>query len=128
MPIKETIAWRNAHAPGKEIWITEFGWDASTKPPPPTGDFSKSMSSTDTQQAQYLVRSFLVFSALDVDRAYIYYFNDDDTPTLHAASGLTRHFTPKPSYYAVSHLYRVLGDYRFARAVVQETGNLYVYE
>jgi serine/threonine-protein kinase ATR len=128
VPITDTIAWRNANAPAKQIWVTEFGWDSTTKPDLPTGDFSRWVGSTDTQQAQYLVRSFLVFSALDVDRAYLYYFNDDDTPTLHAASGLTRNYTPKPSYYAVSHLYHTLGNYRFARAVTQETGNLYVYE
>lgn len=128
LPVTDMIAWRNANAPGKQIWVTEFGWDATTKPDLPTGDFSKWVGSTDTQQAQYLVRTFLVFSALDVDRAYIYYFNDDDAPTLHAASGLTRHFVPKPSYYAVSHLYRTLGSYRFTRVVAQETGSLYAYE
>lgn len=127
-PIKETIAWRNAHTPGKEIWVTEFGWDASTKPAPPTGDFSKWMSSTETQQAQYLVRSFLVFSAMDVDRAYIYFFDDDDTPQLHGSSGITRKFVPKPAFHSVAHLYSTLGGYRFARSVVQENEKLYVYE
>jgi len=127
-PVTDTIAWRSAHAPGKQIWITEFGWDSTTKPNLPTGDFSRWVGSTDTQQAQYLVRSFLVFSALDVDRAYLYYFDDEDAPTLHASSGLTRHFTPKPSYYAVSHLYDTLGSCRFVRAVVQEAGSLYAYE
>lgn len=127
-PIKDTIDWRNANAPGKEIWVTEFGWDASTKPAPPTGDFSKWMSSTDTQQAQYLVRSFLVFSALDVDRAYIYFFDDKDEPQLHGSSGLTRNSIPKPAFHAVAHLYKTLGDYRFARVVTQEPGKLFLYE
>lgn len=127
-PITDTIAWRNANAPGKQIWVTEFGWDASTKPPPKTGDFSKWMSSTDTQQAQYLVRSFLVFSALDIDRAYIYFFNDSDEPQLHGSSGITRNFVPKPAFHAVAHLTQSLGDYRFSRAVVKEDGRLYVYE
>jgi serine/threonine-protein kinase ATR len=127
-PMKEAITWRNANAPGKEIWITEFGWDASTKPAPPTGDFSKWMSSTDTQQAQYLVRSFLVFSTLDVDRAYIYFFNDKDEPQLHGSSGLTRDYKPKPAFHAVAHLYRTLGDYRFSRIVTEEAGKLAVYE
>src|SRR5262249_41669365 len=109
-------------------WITEFGWDASTKPAKPTGDFSKWVGVTDSQQAQYLVRSFLVFSAMDVDRAYIYFFNDSDEPSLHASSGITRNFTPKPSFHAVAHLFRTLGDYRFKRALVQDPGKLYVYE
>jgi hypothetical protein len=127
-PVKDTIAWRNANAPGKEIWITEFGWDASTKPPPRTGDFSKWMSSTDTQQAQYLVRSFLVFSGMDVDRAYIYFFNDSDEPQLHGSSGITRNFVPKPAFHAVAHLHGALGDYRFARAVVRQEGRVYAFE
>src|SRR5262249_47464625 len=29
--IEDLIRWRDKHAPGKEIRITEFGWDASTK-------------------------------------------------------------------------------------------------
>jgi hypothetical protein len=28
--IDEAIAWRNAHVPGKELWITEFGYDSCT--------------------------------------------------------------------------------------------------
>ncbi|HLJ53615.1 MAG TPA: hypothetical protein VKT77_01175 [Chthonomonadaceae bacterium] len=127
-PISDSIAWRNANAPGKAIWVTEFGWDASMKPPPKTGDFSRWMSSTETQQAQYLVRSFLVFSAMDVDRAYIYFFNDEDEPQLHGSSGITRHFAPKPAFHAVAHLYSTLGGYRLARTVAKEEGRLYAYE
>ncbi len=31
---------------------------------------------TDLQQAQYLVRSFLAFAGRDVQRAYIYFYDD----------------------------------------------------
>jgi serine/threonine-protein kinase ATR len=127
-PVKETIAWRNANAPGKQIWITEFGWDASTKPAPPTGVFSRWVGSTETQQAEYLVRSFLVFSAMDVDRAYIFFFNDEDEPHVHGSSGLTRKFVPKPAFHAVAHLYGALGDYRFNRVIAQQQGDVYAYE
>jgi hypothetical protein len=64
---------------------------------------------------------------MDLGRAYLYWFNDDDQPTLHAASGLARHYQPKPAFHAVAHLLATLGDYRFSR-VVQKTGELYVYE
>jgi len=30
--IREVIAWRDAQATGKQIWLTEFGWDATTRP------------------------------------------------------------------------------------------------
>ncbi|AIE84126.1 hypothetical protein [Fimbriimonas ginsengisoli] len=126
--VQEVIDWRNANAPGKKVWVTEFGWDASTKPAPSTGDFSKWVGSTDTQQAQYLVRSFLVFAAMDVDRAYIFWFNDDDVPQLHGSSGLTRGFKPKPSFYAIAHLQKALGDYRFSRPLFQREGQAYAYE
>ena len=120
--------WRDAHAPGKPVWLTEFGYDSCTKTPVPTGDFAKWTGVTDTQQAQWLVRSLLLFSAMPVARAYIYYFNDDDQPSVHASAGITRHFQPKPSYYALAHLQHVLGAYRFQAIVTNEPGGLRVQE
>jgi len=120
--------WRDAHMPGKPVWLTEFGYDSSTKAPAPTGDFAKWTGVTDTQQAQWLVRSLLVFSAMPVARAYIYYFNDDDQPSVHASAGITRHFQPKPAYYALAHLQRVLGAYRFQSILTNESGGLRVQE
>jgi hypothetical protein len=79
----------------KEVWVTEFGWDASTKTPAKTGDFAKwDGNVSDEKQAQYLVRAFLVFAAMDVNRAYLYFFNDADEPSFHASSGITRNFQP----------------------------------
>jgi len=126
--VEALCLWRDAHAPGKPVWLTEFGYDSSTKPPEQTGDFAKWIGVNDTQQAQWLVRSLLVFSAMPVQRAYIYFFNDEDQPHLHASAGVTRHFEPKPSYYALTHLQRVLGEYRFQRVVTNESGRLRVQE
>ena len=126
--VRDTLAWRDAHAWGKKVWVTEFGWDASTKPAPATGTFSKWVGVTDTQQAQYLVRSFLIFSALDLERAYVYFFNDNDEPQLHGSSGLTRNYTPKPAFHAVAYLHQALGEYRFSRVIAQDAGERYVYE
>lgn len=126
--IRDVIRWRDEHAKGKPVWVTEFGWDASTKPAPAEGDFKQWVSSTETEQARYLVRSFLLFSAMDVGRAYIYFFNDSDEAKLHGSSGLTRNFVPKPAYHAVAHLYAALGDYRFTNAVTSGADGAYVYE
>jgi serine/threonine-protein kinase ATR len=125
---QEIIDWRNANAPKKEIWITEFGYDSTTKPNKPTGDFKNWVGVNDTQMGQWLVRSFFVFSSMAIDRAYIYFFDDADEPQLHGASGLTRNFKPKPAFYAVAHLYRTLGDYRFVKAVTEKAGERRVYE
>jgi serine/threonine-protein kinase ATR len=125
--IQAVIDWRNRNAVGKEVWLTEFGWDASTKPAPAEGTFKDWKGSTETEQARYLVRSWLVFSAMDLDRAYMFWFNDDDKPQVHGAAGLTRNYQPKPSFWAVAHLYAMLGEYRFSRKVM-ETSDAYVYE
>ncbi|MCX7012852.1 MAG: hypothetical protein NTW86_09895 [Candidatus Sumerlaeota bacterium] len=130
--VDEVIQWRDQSAKDKEIWITEFGWDACTDAvmKDRTGG-SKTLNwtgVTDLQQAQYLVRSLLCFAERDIDRAYIYYYNDSDQPTVHAASGLTRNFQPKMSFWAVKHLYDMLGEYRFRQVVKKEENNLDIDE
>ncbi len=126
--VEALCRWRDTFAPGKPVWITEFGYDSSTRFPAPTGDFARWTGVTDTQQAQWLVRSLLVFSAMPVERAYIYFFNDEDQPKVHSSSGLTRHFQPKPSFYAVAHLQRLLGEYLFTRNVTNEPTRVRVQE
>ncbi len=126
--IRDVIAWRNANARGKEIWLTEFGYDSTTRPNDKTGDFARWRGVTDREQAQYIVRSYLVFSAMAMDRAYLYFFNDADKASVHAAAGLTRNFQPKPSFHAVAHLLKTLGDYRWTRTVEQAASDRCVYE
>jgi hypothetical protein len=125
--IQGVIDWGKRNAPGKEVWLTEFGWDSSTKLPDKNGPMKDWVGVTDLQQARYIVRAYLRFSAMDLDRAYLFWFNDEDQPSLHAASGLTRGYRPKPSYHAVAQLQRVLGAYRFDK-VVRQTPEAYVYQ
>jgi hypothetical protein len=130
--VDQAIAWRDTKAKDKAIWITEFGWDACTDAAlkQRSGWFEKLnwQDVTDLQQAQYLVRSFLCFSARDVERAYLYYYNDDDKASVHASSGITRNFQPKASFWALKHFYETLGSYRFGRVITQDLDRLYVYE
>lgn len=128
--IEDTIAWRNKHATGKEIWVTEFGYDCVTPDAmnKRTG-WAKKLNwqgTTDEQQAQYILRSLFVFARREVDRAYIYFFDDKNNPSIHAAAGLTRNGKPKPSFWAVKQCYELLGDYRLD-AVIQESDEAYVY-
>jgi len=126
--VKAVQDWRDANAPGKPVWVTEFGWDASTKKPPTTGDFAKWVGNTEAQQADWLVRSTLLFMKMKVDRAYVYFFNDDDAPHMHGSAGLTRKFVPKPAFHALANLQRILGDCRFEKVVHETPGRTYVYE
>lgn len=126
--LRKNVEWRDEHMPDKQIWITEFGYDASTQPPPAEGNFSKFEDTPDPQQAQWIVRAFLNFADIGLDRAYLYWWDDNDTPTLHAASGITRFGKPKPSFWAMKHLYETLGDYRYSRAIEKKAESLYVFE
>jgi serine/threonine-protein kinase ATR len=126
--VEDLLAWRDRYAPGKEVWVTEFGWDASSKPAPKTGTFRQWVGNSEAEQARYLVRSFLLFARRGVARAYIYFFDDKDEPQVHGSSGLTRRSKPKPAYYAVAHLYRTLGAYRCGRVLLERIGRVYAYE
>lgn len=126
--VENLAKWRDANAPTKPIWITEFGYDSSTKAAPPEGTFAKWVDVTDEQHAQWLIRSILIFSTMPVERAYIYFFNDADEPQFHASSGLTRNDQPKAAYHAVADLQKSLGDYRFRRMVINEADHLRVQE
>jgi len=130
--VDEVIDFRNRRAPGKEVWVTKFGYDACTEEAMTRRKgWAKKLDwrgVSDTQQARYLVRSLFCFAERDVERAYIYFYNDKDEASVHAASGLTRHFKPKPSFWAIKHLYETLGDYRWNRIVRKEQGDVYVYE
>jgi hypothetical protein len=110
--LEHVLAWRRENAPGKPVWLTEWGYDSSTKPAPKSGTFAKWVGITDEQQANWIVRGFLVLATTELDRAYLYFFNDNDEPHVHGSSGLTRDFHPKPSFHGVAHLQRTLGAFR----------------
>jgi hypothetical protein len=126
--IKDLIDWRDAHAKDKPVWVTEFGWDSSTKTPDPKGEWAKWIGSTDEEQARWTVRSFFLFAKMGVGKAFVYFFNDNDEAKLHAASGLTRNFQPKPAWHAVAWMLRSLADYRFSRALRESMDDGYLYE
>jgi hypothetical protein len=110
------------------VWVTEFGWDASSKTPDPKGEWAKWQDSTDEEQARWLVRSFFLFAEMGVEKAFVYFFNDEDEAKLHAASGLTRHYQPKPAYHAVAWMLRSMENYRFTKAVKKSLDDGYVFE
>ncbi len=126
--IAELLKWRDRNAPGKPVWVSEFGWDTSTQKPDPKGEWAKWVGSTDDEQARYLVRSFLLFAEMGVDKAFVYFFNDEDKPQLHAGSGLTRNFQPKPAYHSVAWMLAALENYRFTKAHQQSLDTGYCYE
>lgn len=126
--VRRLAAWRDEHARGKEIWITEFGYDAIDLPADPANEWKHWRGLTDLQQAQWTVRSWLVFATLPVTRAYYFFFNDGGEPKNHHASGMTRHGVRRPLFFATAHLQAALGDFRLVRIVLEEPGRAIVLE
>lgn len=122
--VQRVINWRDANAPGKAVWITEFGYDASTQPAPEDGTFKQWEDVSDLAQAQYIVRSWLMFAAMDVQRAYLFFFEDADQPQVHGSSGIYRNDQPKPAFYAVRHLYRTLRRYHYESTEVDRANDV----
>ncbi len=128
--IRDVVEWRDRNARDKEIWVTEFGYDACTDAAMKTRKkpFQRWVDVTDKHQAQWIVRSFLVFTTMDLERAYLYFFNDNDSASTHAAAGLTRKFKPKPSFHAMAHLYRSLAEYRLNRVLRRQPEGVHALE
>ncbi len=118
--VRDVLSWRERNAPGKPVWITEYGWDCSTRRPDQNGPFAKWSGVTDQQQAQWLVRATLLFATLDVQRVYLQAADDADEPGPDRSAGITRNGTAKPSFHALAHLVATLGDYRFAGIIRQD--------
>lgn len=91
------------------IWITEFGY--TTAQVDKTGLWR---GFTESAQAAYLVRFGILAVANGVDRTYFYDFYDDGSKAHETEQnfGLVRHdYTPKPSYFAIQRLCRLMpGD------------------
>lgn len=127
-PVKDLITWRDKHLPGKPIWVTEFGWDASTKQPDPNSDWAKWAGNTDQQQADWLARGALELWRLGVDRAYQFWFNDEDQPSMHGSSGLTRNYQPKTSFYALQSLMSELRGWKYEADLMRQEAKAYAIQ
>ncbi|QDU32062.1 hypothetical protein KS4_00910 [Poriferisphaera corsica] len=125
--VRDVIDWRNNFAEGREVWVTEFGYDApSSNASTPNGWEKWRGDVTERQQAQYLVRSYMAFAEMDVERAYMFWFDDDDKAMLHGSKGITRHGVPKESYWAMKQMQEKLGDYRF-EGIIESDTDAYIY-
>lgn len=114
--IAGAVAWRNSHMPGKELWITEFGWDTDMGSP----QRCEAIPDYDQEdvQAQWIVRGYLEAIAAGVDGIYLYCFaNEPSNAGLFAASGLVSSegtgFVSKKSYLAVQRLVAHLNGYTY---------------
>ena len=114
------VAYRDNVLPGKELWLTEFGYDTdqhSEMRAPENG-----IGSYDQQevQAQWIVRSYLEIAAAGFDKAVMFELRDactGDICGLYQSSGLIESIDageqPKKSWYALGTYLNILGEMSF---------------
>ena len=117
------VAYRDQHLPGKEIWLTEFGYDTD----PGSRLRAPAIGGADAQtvQGQWLVRSFLVLMDAGIDRAFLFVSRDNCTGTATQCPGNTTQFStsgvltqkgdeqPKTAWYFLATLRARLGSMRY---------------
>ena len=117
--------------PGKEVWVTEFGYDTNPKSPqhaPAIASYS-----AEEVQGQWLVRSYLALAAAGVDRAAMYMLRDVNAAdtTQFSSSGLTTSkdtgWKPKPSWFYVHALHDSLTGMRFVEEAPSGNAKVKVY-
>lgn len=125
------VQWRDRFLPGKEIWVSEFGYDTnpqSTFRAPAIGS-----DSAEEVQGRWIVRSYLALAASGVDRVQLFMLRDVNAgnPVQFNSSGLTaekwnRH-KPKRSWYYVATLRHVLRGTRFESEIASGDANVRIY-
>ncbi|MBM7565366.1 fibronectin type III domain-containing protein [Paenibacillus sacheonensis] len=130
--LAELTDYRNRYMQGKEVWISEFGYDTNQGSPvhaPSIGTTSQYET-----QANWLVRSYLAAAAAGVDKAAMYMLRDVDAndATQYASSGLVTSQatgqTPKISWYYVYTLKNQLTGMRYAGEQSSGNGNVKIYK
>ncbi len=120
------VSYRDKNLPGKELWLTEFGYDTNAKSrlraPALAGN------SAEIVQGQWLVRSFIALMASGLDRAFLFVSRDNctgddtkcpDNAVQFSTSGVMTEkgqATPKASWYFLASFRARLGAMRYQGA------------
>jgi hypothetical protein len=97
----------------QRVIITESGWSTCT-----CEWAKKVVTTTNADQARYLVRMYLISRAADVDYALNYDFMDDGTNPDDKESNfgiVHEDYSPKPSLLAIAAMTRIIGDGKFVK-------------
>jgi len=125
--LKRLAAYRDQFLPGKEIWLTEFGYDTaehSRLRAPAIGS-----ASAEVVQGQWLLRSFLALFEAGIDRAFLYVSRDNCTGDVNKCPLLHQQFStagiltekgseePKVAWYFLATFRARLASFSYAGTV-----------
>lgn len=129
-------AYRDQYLPGKELWLSEFGWD--THPDSKFGAQTFSGSDEYETQGRWLVRAYLEIAAAGFDKAQMFMLRDtwDSSPGVFATSGLVHDmhdtlspkYQKKPSWYYVNTMHKTMKNYRYAEDLSANGVRIYRFE
>ncbi|MBN1480945.1 T9SS type A sorting domain-containing protein [candidate division KSB1 bacterium] len=121
--------WRDKHASGKALWLTEFGWDTYKS----SSNASSYVYAGEESQANYLLRSLFLLMGYGIDKGFIFFDKDPDSEstTQYASCGVLtdkKHgLQAKPAYYYLATLQNLLGEYSFVSVDKYGEGDPEVY-
>ncbi len=137
--LKEIVDYRNRYLPGKELWLSEFGYgDGSSRDGNPSlrkQDVPVITGQTKSEtQANWLLRSFLAISASGFDKAMWFSFDDDAAAEHYANCGLRtamrertvggeESYNLKPAFYYYQCMNKTLKGYKFDSDLSSSSGN-----
>lgn len=128
---QRVVEWRDRFLPGKEIWVSEFGYD--TNPQSTYRAPSLGSDSAEEVQGRWIVRSYLALAASGVDRVQLFMLRDVNAgdPVQFNSSGLTtekwNQHQPKRSWYYVATLRHILRGTRFESEIPSSDSNVRIY-
>lgn len=129
--LADLVSYRDQYLPGKEIWLTEFGWDTHSSSP------QRAVAHAEFNiyevQAQWILRGYLAGLGAGIDRMTQYMLRDvnPNSNIQYDSSGLVGpkgDWSPKPSWYYVYTMKNRLGNFVFAGEQASGHPNVMVYK
>ncbi len=130
--LEEFVTYRNYYMPGKEIWLSEFGYDTN----PTSAQRAPQIASYSNEevQGQWLIRSYLAIAAAGIDKAQMFMLRDVNATdnTIFQSSGLTESpsndWAAKLSWYYVYTMKNCLMGMTFDSEVASGNEDVRIYK
>lgn len=134
--VQELVNYRDTFMQGKEVWVSEFGydtWQSSPQKAQPYGPYNEY-----EVQGMWIIRTFLLLSSTGLDKAQMYMLRDvwDESGVMFDTGGLLHdmhdtifpRYEPKVSWYYLYTMSNRLGRTKFKQEVTSGNPNVMIYE
>jgi chitodextrinase len=126
------VDYRNRYLPGKEAWVTEFGWDVeggSDQQATGHTQYPNNGFTSEHLQAIWLVRTYMIMAKAGIDRAQMYTIGDAGGWGTYATCGLvTYNGVKRESWYYVATLKNRLKNMVYVGEVASGNPNVWIYK